>query len=129
MTNLARVLPGNAAQNIVSGFVSNGVTWVEDVLIVDGNGAQVTGISSDTFQFQFRKERDGASSLVLSTTAGTLTITEGATQTTLSINVPQSSLSALTGDYFADLVSKTAGGTLTHRAHGIITFLYDPIAF
>jgi len=121
----------HAAQNTVRGIVSNGATWYETVLLTDENGAQLTGVSSDTWQFQFRKDpTSDAADLTLSTTAGTLTVTEGASTTTLLINVAQSALDDMEGDYVADLVSKATGDSrLTHRAHGIVTFRADPIAF
>lgn len=120
----------HAAQNSVAGTISNGVTWYEDVLITDENGAQVTGVSADEFQFQFRTDRTGSSVLTLTTTDATLTINEGITTTVLEIRVPQSSLSGLSGDYYADLVSKAASDDrLIHRAHGIVTFRDDPVAF
>lgn len=128
--SLNRARDTHAAQNTVSGLISNGATWSETVILTDQNGAQLTGVASDTWQFQFRLDPEAsAAELTLSTTAGTLAVTEGASSTTLTILASQSSISALEGDYAADLVSKTAGGTITHRAHGIVTFRADPIAF
>lgn len=119
-----------SAQNTVTGLISNGATWIETILITDQDGAQVTGVDTDTWQFQFRCDPESESAdLTLSTTDGTLTITEGDTQTTLAINCPQSRLSGLEGDYVTDLVSKTVAGIITHRAHGTIVFRNDPIAF
>lgn len=131
MSAFARGSGPTGAQNTVSGAISNGVTWYEDVLLTDETGAQLTGVDSDTWQFQFRKDRCNASAdLTLSTADGTLTINEGDSATILEIRVPQPSLSGLCGDYFADLVSKAeSDGRLIHRAHGIITFVYEPIAF
>ena len=121
----------HAAHNTVSGVVSNGVTWVETVILTDQDGNQLTGVASDTWQFQFRcNEHNKATDLTLSTTDGTLTINEGDTQTTLNINVPQGTISGMCGDYVADLVSKAASdGTLTHRAHGLVTFRDSPVAY
>lgn len=127
---LQRARDTHAAQNTVTGLVSNGVTWVETIILTDEDGNQLTGVASDTWQFQFRCDpQNDSADLTLSTTDATLTVTEGATQTTLAISVPQDSLSALEGDYVADLVSKTGAGVLTHRAHGTVTFRNDPIAF
>lgn len=129
-TYTSRGAGGHAAQNDVSGRISNGVTWYEDVKLVDQDGNQITGVDLDIWQFQFRKIRTDAADLTLSTTAGTLTITEGATETILGIRAAQSVVSEMAGDYFADLVSKAASDDrLIHRAHGIVTFLDDPIAF
>lgn len=121
----------HAADNHVSGVVSNGATWYETFQIKGQNGDNVTGLTSDTFQFQFRCSGDDDSAeLTLSTTAGTLSVAEADGATTVTINVPASSLSSMEGDYVADLVSKAAsGGRLTHRAHGVVTFRNDPISF
>lgn len=134
MASMSRGAGSHAAQCSVSGTVSNGVTWYETILLTDENGDQLTDVDDHTWQFQFRRYEDNesadSSDLTLSTTAGTLTVTEGAETTTLVINVPQADLASLEGDYIADLVSKDpANSRLTHRAHGIITFREDPIAF
>ncbi len=130
MSTLARGAGGHGAQNTVSGEISNGATWYEDITITDDSGNQVTGISSDDFQFQFRKERDAGIDLTLSTTDSTLTIVEGVSSTVLQIRVPQPTIAGMEGDYFADLVSKAASDDrLIHRAHGTVTFRNDPIAF
>lgn len=128
---LSRSRDTHAAQNTVTGLVSNGVTWVETVILTDQDGAQLTDVDADTWQFQFRADPESDSAdLTLTTADGTLTVTEGASQTTLAINCAQSSLTNLEGDYVADLVSKAvADSRLTHRAHGIVTFRSDPIAF
>jgi hypothetical protein len=120
----------HAADNTISGVISNGADWNETITLVDENGDQVTSVSADSFQFQFRCAEDETSAtLTLSTSASTLTVTEGAT-TTITIAAPQSSLSSLEGDYVADLVSKdSVTSDLTHHAHGIVTFRTSPIAF
>jgi hypothetical protein len=128
---LNRSRDSHAAQNTVSGLVSNGATWYETIILTDENGDQLVDVDADTWQFQFRCDAGSDSAdLTLSTTDGTLTVTEGASSTTLLINVPQATISDLEGEYVADLVSKAASGSrLTHRAHGIVTFRSDPIAF
>lgn len=121
----------HAADNTVSGTISNGATWYETFQIKDQNGDDVTGLTSDTFQFQFRasEELDSAD-LTLSTTDATLAVSESGGVTTVTINVPQATISDMEGDYVADLVSKAASNSrLTHRAHGIVSFRNDPIAF
>lgn len=127
---ISRSAGSHGAQNNVNGVISNGVTWYETVTLTDENGDPLTGVDADTWQFQFRSDPSSDSAdLTLSTTGGTLTITESTT-TTMLINVPQASLSSLEGDYTADLVSKAASdGRLIHRAHGIVTFRNDPISF
>lgn len=118
----------HAADNTVSGVISAGATWSETATIKDQNGDDVTGLTGHSFQFQFRRCSDDSPDLTLSTAEGTLSISESEGVTTLTINVPQASLSSMCGDYIADLASKT-GSTITHRAHGIVTFRNDPVAF
>lgn len=121
---------GNSAENRVDGEISNGADWYEECLLTDEDNDPLTGVAEDTWQFQFRKCEGEATDLVLSTTAGTLTVTEEAERTVLLINCPQTSLTNMCGDYIADLVSKDSSNSrLTHRAHGVVTFLKAPIAF
>jgi hypothetical protein len=121
----------HAADNTVTGVISNGANWVETFQIKDESGNDVTGLESDTFQFQFRcNEGDDSTVLTLSTSAGTLSVDEDAGVTTVTISVSASALANMDGDYVADLVSKAASdGRLTHRAHGVVTFKNSPIAF
>lgn len=121
----------HAADNHVTGVVSNGATWYETFQIKDQNGDDVTGLTSDTFQFQLRcSEDDDSADLTLTTADGTLAVSESGGVTTVTINVPAASLSEMDGDYIADLVSKAASDSrLTHRAHGVVTFRNDPISF
>ena len=128
---MRRSAGSHAADNHVTGVISNGATWYETFQIKDQNGDDVTGLTSDTFQFQFRSsEDDDSAELTLSTTAGTLSVAESDGVTTVTINVPQATISNMDGDYVADLVSKAASDSrLTHRAHGVVTFRNDPIAF
>lgn len=121
----------HAADNHVTGTISNGATWYETFQVKDQNGDDVTGLTSDTFQFQFRcSEDDDNAELTLSTADGTLSVAEAGGVTTITINVPQATISDMDGDYVADLVSKASSDSrLTHRAHGIVSFRNDPIAF
>lgn len=129
---MARFRSGqHAADNTVTGVISNGATWFETFQIKDQSGNDVTGLTSDTFQFQFRcDEGDVSTKLVISTTGGELSVSELNGATTVTINVTQSTISSMCGDYVADLVSKAASdGKITHRAHGVVTFRNDPVAF
>lgn len=121
----------HGAQNNIAGVLSNGAAWYQTISLTDENGSPLTGVNADTWQFQFRcSSEDTSTILALSTTDGVLTVTEGADSTTMLINAPQSSLASMDGDYTVDLVSKAVSdGRLTHRAHGIVTFRNDPIAF
>ncbi len=118
----------NPAQMTVSGSISNGADWVETLTIVDQDGAQVTGVGSDTWQIQLRDDPDDTAADLTLSTADDLTITVGAT-TTLDIAASTSTVSALdAGDYTIDIASQTAGGVTTHRGHGRITVFGSPIA-
>lgn len=121
----------HGATNTLSGFISNGADWNEVITLVGSDGTQVTGVSADSFQFQFRScEDETSATLTLSTSASTLSITEGGSSTTVTIACPQTSLTNLEGDYVADLVSKdSVTSDLTHHAHGIVSFKKSPIAF
>ena len=118
----------NPAPLTVSGSISNGADFVQTLVIVDGNGDQVTGVGSDTWQLQLRSDAADTSAEVTLTTATELTVTVGAT-TTLAINCPQATISDLEGDYIIDIASQTAGGVTTLRAHGKITVFSSPVSF
>jgi hypothetical protein len=121
----------HAADNTVSGVISNGATWYETFQVKDLAGDDVTGLTSDEFRFQFRcSENDSSPELTLTTDDGTITVSESDGVTTVTINVPQATIANMDGDYVADLVSKAASDDrLTHRAHGVVTFRNSPIAF
>lgn len=118
---------GSSANTIVSGFISTGASWIEDVEMSE-DGAAITDADDFTWQFNFRKEYANTSAdLALSTTAGTLTIVQGSESTTLQIRVDPEDLSNLDGDYLADLVYEDGDGNRIHQAHGTVTFVYEPI--
>ena len=117
----------NPAQMAISGSISNGTDWVETITLTDQNGAQITGVGSDTFALQLRDSPDDtATDLSLTTTDGDLTVTVGGSSTTLAISGDPSGLDP--GDYTIDIVSETSGGVSTHRAHGRISVFGSPIA-
>jgi hypothetical protein len=122
------------ARSIISGSVSNGATWYEDVSMTEDGGA-IANAQNWVWTMTFRTDRTSdTSDLSLTTTAGTLTITQGADATTLEIRVPKASLSAMEGDYVCDLKSvdssdttDDSAGRSIHWASGIVTFLNEPI--
>lgn len=119
----------NPAQMSISGSISNGTDWVETITITDQDGAQVTGVGSDTFELQFRSWPDDLITFVSFTTGGDMTVTVGASSTTIAINIDQSDLSGLCpGDYTVDLVSEDSSGVSTHRGHGQVTVFGSPVA-
>lgn len=119
----------NPAQMTISGSISNGADWVETITITDQNGDQVTGVGSDTFELQFRCwPQDMTADVSFTTSSGDLTVTVGASSTTIAINVDAGDLSGLTaGDYEVNLVSEDSSGVSTHRAHGRVTVFGSPI--
>jgi hypothetical protein len=118
-----------SAHNIISGYVSNGSTWSESFVLRDQDGANVTGITGHTFQFQFRPaENDTTSELTLTSGDSQVSAGESGGVTTITIAATQAVIANMRGDYIADLVSKT-GSTLTHRGHGKVTFTNAPVAF
>lgn len=118
-----------SAHNIISGFVSNGATWSDSFVLRDQNGDDVTGITGHTFQFQFRRN-EKETSAVLTLTSGASEVTAGESNgvTTVTITAAQSTIADMSGEYVADLVSKT-GSTITHRGHGVVMFTNAPVAF
>jgi hypothetical protein len=114
----------------LSGEVSNNATWDEYIYFLQsGVGMTLEGLA---FELQFRSDsRDTSAEFSLTTAAGDLEITDDDNDepTILRINVPYTSISGMSGDYQADLVSKDAIGKMTHWASGTVTFGQSPVAF
>lgn len=121
---------GTGARGLLSGTISNGATWWEDLEITE-NGTVITDADTWTWKMTFRESaEDDATVLVLSTTDGTLTISQGTDATTVQIRVAYTALSALEGDYICDLASldtSTTPDKLVHWAHGVVSFRNEPI--
>lgn len=123
------------ARAIISGSVSNNVTWSEDVdMTSDGTAISGTPENWDWFMTFRESEEDDSALLTLSTDASTLAISQGASATTLQIRVPAADLTALEGDYVCDLVSldtsdtsDDSAGASIHWGHGRVTFLNGPV--
>jgi hypothetical protein len=119
---------GTGAKGIISGTISNGATFRQDLEIKE-NGTFITDAPTFEWRMTFRKDGDSPD-LTLSTTDGTLTVTNGADATNVAIVVAYTALSALEGDYICDLASldtSTTPDDLVHWAHGVVTFRYEPI--
>lgn len=116
----------SSARFIISGYVSTGASWIEQYSF-QVDGAAIADADTFEWQFNFRTAYGDAPSLSLSTTDGTLTITQGADSTTIAISVPYSSLSSLEGDYIADLAYTDGSSNRFHWAHGTVTFRNEPI--
>lgn len=133
MSTLARGGVGSVGQTgargIISGTVSNGATWWEDIEITE-NGTVVTDADDWVWRLTIRESYDDAIALTLTTADGTLTISQGASATTLQIRVAYTALSALDGDYIADLASldtSTTPDRVIHWGHGLVTFRNEPV--
>src|SRR5437879_5460291 len=91
--------PGLAtgARGIISGSVSNGATWEQDVQITE-DGTALTGTPTGwEWRLTVRQSYDQSPVLTLSTATGELTIVQGADYTTLQIR--DSDIRSLDGDY------------------------------
>lgn len=123
------------AHAILSGTISNGASWYEDVAMTE-DGAAISGSpASWTWTMTFRESTEDDSAVLTLTTAasGGLTVTQGATETTLAIRVSKASISALEGDYIVDLKSLDtsdttydSAGRSRHWAHGLVTVRNEP---
>ncbi len=122
------------ARAILSGTISNGATWYEDVAMTEDGTAIAGTPTSWTWTMTFRESLEDDSAVLTLTTAtgGGLTIVQGSTETTLQIRVPKATISALEGDYIVDLKSLDSvttydsAGRSIHWAHGIVTVRNEP---
>lgn len=129
MVSLARDAGISGAYFEVSGAVANNTTWQEIIYFTESGSPMVlTGLS---FKMTFR--RDGACDSADYTLSGsTLTVqadADSGIENNLYINVPANTLSALNGDYIADLASQDGNGVVTLWAHGVVTFQPNPVSF
>ncbi len=127
--SFARINSISPAYFKLSGVVPTGATWFEEYNFQVDGGVIDADADIWTWKFNFRKpDSENALDLSLSTTDGTLTVTNGADATTLLIFVPSDDLSNLEGDYLAELVVETT--TVVIRAlwaEGIVTFRNGPV--
>lgn len=111
----------------LSGQVSKGATWAEDIWFTeDGAAFLLTGLE---FRLQLRNCRSDVVELLLNT-GDELSLVEdtgSGVVRILRITVAPGAMTNLRGDYFADLSSKDAADTIKHWAHGIISFIDDPV--
>lgn len=120
---IGRSAQSHGAKTTMAGVISNGATWYETIELRDEDGNPLTGYGSDTWALTIRETGDDDSAVLTVTP----TYTEGADETTLLINVPQTSIASLEGDYIGDLKSTAASnGRIEHWAHGVVTFRNDP---
>lgn len=111
----------------ISGFVSAGASWVETYTFQIDGGVIDADADDWTWQLNFRKSYEDDVDLSLSTTAGHITVTNGADSTSVAISVAPTVLADMEGDYIADMAYQTAADVRVHWAHGIVTFRNEPI--
>ena len=108
-------------------FVSAKGQWKKDISILTTNSSDevvaATSFNGEAWQLNF-VNFDSTTPVVTVTTANGITF--NATTAVLSLNVSSTVISALDGDYDADLSSATTGGVITHHAHGRVTFIQQP---
>lgn len=109
----------NPADNTVIGTIDIGETWKDDVALT-ADGAPLTDVDDHVWTLKLYREPGNAADLELSTTAGTLTITEGASSTLLSIRCASSRLSGLCGTYKVDVWSEDSGETIDGESRKIL---------
>src|SRR5262245_24257504 len=90
-----------AARATLRREVSNGASWVEDFDITE-DGAAVTDADTWAWEMTFYKCPGGSVDLTLSTSAGTLTVVQGSSATTMQVRA-YTGLTNLCGDYLCDL--------------------------
>lgn len=110
-------------------FVSAKAQWnySTTILTTDSSGDIVPATSFDgqTWQLSLTQCWTSTSPAVTVTTANS-TISFNSTTAVLSLEVPSTVITALCGDYDADLISATTAGVVTHHAHGRVTFRSQP---
>lgn len=121
-----------AARGIISGEISNGATWVED-LEITLDGTAIAGTPASWTWTLTLRDSCGATVLTLSTSASTLSISQGTESTVLQIRCPQSSLANLADNYDINIRSQDpsdttveSGGKIVHWGHGSVVMLNEP---
>ena len=119
------------AHGIIRGSISNGATWYKDLLITE-NGTAIAGTpASWVWQLNLRSFPDNTVVLGLTTADGTLTVSQGATATTIQIRVVYTTMNGIDpGNYLIDLASLDDTATparLIHWAHGVVTVRHEPV--
>jgi hypothetical protein len=131
MTSLARNAGQSGALFDLAGTVATNATWAEDIYFTEAGAA--FDLTDLDFKMTFRCSPENTSAdFTLSTDDGTLSIVEDAdsgVDRVLRITVTAGDLSALDGDYIADLASRDVAGVVILWAHGIVSFRPNPVTF
>jgi hypothetical protein len=119
----------SGARFIISGAVSNGATWEQDIAM-DVDGAAIT--DAENWDWTLKIGCPDSPDLTL-TTDDALTISQGDTSTTLEIRVARASLASLDGDYEMNIKSLDTSDTTydsegksIHWGKGTVTFINEP---
>src|SRR5262245_5142305 len=122
-----------AAKGIISGEISNGITWQEDIEITEDGTAISGSPASWTWTLTLREDFETPAVLSLATGGSGLTVTQGTDSTLLSIGVAQSSLTNLVGEYIIDIRSLDTSSTTVdsaglskHWGHGTVLVRNEP---
>lgn len=129
----ARSAGDTGARGKISGTISNGATWYEDVAITE-DGAAVANADDWTWTLTLRERADDTTAKFTITTGSGLAISQGVDATVLQIRVARSLLMDLDGDYVCDIKSVDladttydSAGRSIHWANGIVTVRNEPI--
>lgn len=128
MTGIARGAGESGAENTISGAIPAFTHWAEDLYFRDADGEMsLTGLS---FRLQFRQSADQTGAdVTLSSTGSELSIvaSTSGTSSILRISVASGTFSAWTQDMVADLVCIDSTGNTTLYAHGVVSFVNNPV--
>lgn len=126
MFKIGNTRDSSSARRKISGIVSRGATWADEFYLSE-DGFQIGSADSGEWRLTLRRPGSDSIDLTLSTSNGTIVVSQNTTNTQFSLDCPASSLSSLCGDYHADLGHETAGGDVTHWGHGVVTIEADPV--
>lgn len=108
-------------------FVSAKANWRYDVTILttdsSGDIVPATSFDGEAWQLSLTNWESSSPAVTITTANG---ISFNSTTAVLSLNVASTVIDSLCGDYDADLSSATTAGTITHHAHGRVTFRNQP---
>ena len=132
MTAISRNAVNTGARGILSGTISNGASWYEDIEITE-NGTVIASADTWDWTLTFRDPEIDDSAVLTLTTDDDLIISQGSDSTTVQIRVAKADISALEGEYVVDLKSLDtsdttydSAGKSIHWAHGRVTVLAEP---
>lgn len=126
--NAAARAAATGAMNVWTGIIPNSLPYRESYYVLDSDGAYMS-LTDLTIQIFFRECETGASELTLSTADSTITketLTDTNGNSVPSFRPSAVDVSALSGDYIADIVMTDASSVKHYWASGIVTFADHP---